>query len=149
MAPPPASLLEARPISATRPLGDHCKNIETTTASTKVHNNLQSSGVININEDEGGKENICRSSTKKHHTTVAGTDLFAMFTSAMNNVDPTTGYIANMMEQRNQLMQLAEQHRLDAEERARRAEERSQHLQLLQMLHSGKIDQATYDALKP
>jgi hypothetical protein len=80
---------------------------------------------------------------------VAGTDLFSMFTSAMNNVDPTTGTITKMMEQRTQLMQLAEQRRLDAEERAHRAEERSQHLQLLQMLHSGKIDQATYDASKP
>ncbi len=54
-----------------------------------------------------------------------------------------------MMQQRTQFLELAEQRRHDAEEHARRAEERSQHLQLLQMLHSGKIDQATYDASKP
>ncbi len=64
-------------------------------------------------------------------------------------MDPATGSIAAMMQQRTQFLELAEQRRHDAEERARRAEERSQHLQLLQMLHSDKIDQATYDALKP
>jgi hypothetical protein len=47
----------------------------------KACNNLQN-GVIDVNGDEG-KENICPSSMKKHCTTVAGTDLFGMLTSAM------------------------------------------------------------------
>ncbi len=80
---------------------------------------------------------------------MAGTDLFLMFTSMINSVDPTTGTITTMMEQRTQFLQLAEQCSHDAKERAHCAEEHLQHLQLLQMLHSGKIDQATYDALKP
>jgi hypothetical protein len=67
----------------------------------------------------------------------------------MNTADPTSRVIATVMEQFNQMLQLAEQHRHDTEERACRAEELAQHLQLLEMLHSGKIDQATYDALKP
>jgi hypothetical protein len=113
----------------------------------KVHNNLQN-GVIDVNVDEG-KENICPLSTKKHHTTVAGTDLFSMFTSAMSKVDPTTNNITMMMQQRTQFLELAEQRHHEAEECARSAEERSQHLQLLQLLHSVKIDQSTYDALKP
>ncbi len=78
---------------------------------------------------------------------MAGTDLFGMFTSAMSNVDPTTGSIATMMQQCTQFLELTEQWHLDTEECAHHAKERSQHLQL--MLHSGKIDQATYDALKP
>ncbi len=153
LAPPPASLLEARLTSfATKPLGDHRQSSEPMMASNgkaKVLNNLHHSGIINADEDEGSKENICPSSVKKHCTTVAGTDLFSMFTSAMSKVDPTTGSIATLMEQCTQFLQLAEQRRHDAEEHARHAEEHSQHLQLLQMLHSGKIDQATYDALKP
>jgi hypothetical protein len=86
LAPPPASLLEARPFSLiTKPLGDHHKNNKPTTASNgkaKAHNNLHDA-VIDVDVDEG-KENICPSSTKKHRTTVAGTDLFSMFTSAMS-----------------------------------------------------------------
>jgi hypothetical protein len=85
LAPPPASLLEARPFSSvTKPLGDHRKSNEPTTVSNskpKAHNNLQHM-FIDVDVDEG-KENICPSSTKKHRTTVAGTDLFSMFTSAM------------------------------------------------------------------
>jgi hypothetical protein len=85
LAPPPASLLEARPFSSvTKPLGDRHKNKEPMTASNgkaKAHNNLHDT-VIDVDVDEG-KENICPSSTKKHRTTVAGTDLFSMFTSAM------------------------------------------------------------------
>jgi hypothetical protein len=150
LAPPPASLLELRSFSSiTKPFGYHRKSNEPMTVSNskpKAHNNSQKN---TINVDEDGKENICHLSIKKHHTTIAGTDLFSMFTSAMNNVDPTTGTIAKMMEQRTQFMQLAEQHHLDTEEHAHHAEEGLQHLQLLQMLHSGKIDQATYDALKP
>jgi hypothetical protein len=72
-----------------------------------------------------------------------------MFSSAMNTVDPTSCVIATVMEQHNQMLQLAEQHQHDAEECARSAEEQAQHLQLLEMLLSGKIDQAAYDALKP
>jgi hypothetical protein len=41
-----------------------------------------------------------------------------MFTSAMNTVDPTSRVIATVMEQHNQMLQLAEQRRHDAEERA-------------------------------
>jgi pyruvate-formate lyase len=67
----------------------------------------------------------------------------------MNTVDPTSCVIATVMEQRNQMLQLAEQCQHDAEERARNVEEQAQHLQLLEMLHSGKIDQTAYDALKP
>jgi hypothetical protein len=48
--------------------------------------------------------------SQKYHTiTVAGTDLFNIFTSVMNNVDPTSHIITTVMEQRNQMMQLAEQ----------------------------------------
>ncbi len=72
-----------------------------------------------------------------------------MFTSVIKSVDPTTSSNATMMQQCTQFLQLAEQHRDDAEERTHHAKEHSQHLQLWQMLHSGKIDQATYDALKP
>jgi hypothetical protein len=86
LAPPSASLLEARPVSsAARPFGDHRKNNEPTMSSNvkaKAHNNLHNRGVIDINEDEGGKKNICSLYIKKHHTTMAGTDLFGMFTSA-------------------------------------------------------------------
>jgi hypothetical protein len=67
----------------------------------------------------------------------------------MNNVDPTSHIITTVMEQRNQMMQLAEQCWHDAEEHAHHAKERVQHLQLLELPHSRKIDQATYDALKP
>jgi hypothetical protein len=154
LAPPPASLLEARPFSSvTKPSGDHQNNNEPTTVSngkTKAHNNLHS-GVtsIDVDDDDGGKENVCPSSIKKHRTTVAGTDLFSMFTSAMSKVDPTNSSIETLIEQRTQFLQLAEHRCHDAEECARRAEEHLQHLQLLQMLHSSKIDQATYDALKP
>lgn len=57
--PPPASLLKVRPSSsATRSLGDLHKSNKPTTASAKVHNNPHNSGVINIDEDEVGKENI-------------------------------------------------------------------------------------------
>jgi hypothetical protein len=142
LAPPPASSLETRPFSSfMEPLGDHQKNNEPTMASnrnTKAHNNLQSD-VINIDEDEDGKENICPLSVKKHHTTVSGTDFICMFTSAISKVDPTTGSIATLMQQCTQFLELAEQHCHDAEERAHCSKERLQHLQLLQM-HSGKID---------
>jgi hypothetical protein len=47
------------------------------------------------------------------------------------------------------MLHLVEQRQHDAEERAHHAKERAQYLQLLEMLHSGKIDQATYNALKP
>ncbi len=53
-----------------------------------------------------------------------------MFSSAMNTVDPTSCVIATVMEQHNQMLQLAEQHAHDAEECARSAEEQAQHLQL-------------------
>jgi hypothetical protein len=86
---------------------------------------------------------------KKHRTTVAGTDLFSMFTSAMSKVDPTTNSIATLMQQCTQFLELAEQRHREAEERAHHTEEPSQHLKLIQLLHSGKIDQATYDELKP
>jgi hypothetical protein len=91
LAPPPASLLEARPFSSiTKPLGDRQSNSKIATVSIgKAYNNLQN-GVIDVDVDEG-KENICPSSIKKHHTTVTWTNLFAMFTSAMSKVDPTTG----------------------------------------------------------
>jgi hypothetical protein len=46
-----------------------------------------------------------------------------MFTSAMNNIDPTSHVIATVMEQRNQMMHLAEPCHHDAEERACCAEE--------------------------
>ncbi len=135
LAPPPASLLEARPFSSVKkPLGDCQSNSEIASVSIgKAYNNLQN-GVIDVDVDEG-KENICPSSTKKHRTTVAGTDLFSMFTSAMSKVDPTMNSIATLMQQRNPFLELAEQRCHEAEECARRAEERSQHLQLLQMLH--------------
>ena len=67
----------------------------------------------------------------------------------MKTVDSTSRVIATVMEQHNQMLQLAEQHWHDAEERACHAKEWAQNLQLLEMLHSRKIDQATYDALKP
>ena len=143
LAPPPASLFESRP-----PLEERQKNKEPLLVSDGKHNNPKDI-IIDVDDDEG-KENVCPPSIKKkHRTTVAGTDLFNMFTSAMNTVDPTSRVIATVMEQRNQMLQLAEQRRHDAEEPARHAEERAQHLQLLEMLHSGKIDHATYDALKP
>jgi hypothetical protein len=41
------------------------------------------------------------------------------------------------------MLHLVEQRQHDAEERAHHAKERAQYLQLLEMLHSGKIDQAT------
>ena len=46
-----------------------------------------------------------------------------MFTSAMNTVDNTSHVIATVMEQHNQMLQLAEQRRHDAEEHARSAED--------------------------
>jgi len=103
--------------------------------SNGKHNNPQDI-IIDVNDD-GGKENVCPPSIKKKTP------------SAMNTVDPTSCVTATVMEKRNQMLQLAEQRRHDNEERARRAEERAQYLQLLEMLHSGRIDQATYDALKP
>ncbi len=87
----------------------------------KSNNNLQN-GVIDVEVVEG-KENICPSSVKKHHTTIAGTDLFLMFTSTVNNVDPTTGSIATIMEQRTQFRKLAEQHHHDAKEHAHHTKE--------------------------
>ena len=60
---------------------------------------------------------------EKNHTIVTGTDLFNMFTSAMNNIDPTSHVITTVMEQRNQMMHLAEPCHHDAEERACCAEE--------------------------
>jgi len=60
---------------------------------------------------------------KKHRTTVTRTDLFNMFTSAMDTVDPTSRVIATEMEQRNQMLQLAAQCWHDAEEHACHANE--------------------------
>jgi hypothetical protein len=65
-------------------------------------------GVIDVDVNKG-KENIRPSSMKKHRTTVAGTDLFSMFTSAMSKVDPTTNSIAALMQQCTQFLELAEQ----------------------------------------
>jgi hypothetical protein len=39
-----------------------------------------------------------KSSIKKHCTTIAGKEIFNMFASAMNNVDPTAHVIVTMME---------------------------------------------------
>jgi hypothetical protein len=148
LAPPPASLLEARPISSALKLTNTNKINEVAVISAaKLHNNLHSD-FFTVDVDEG-KENLCPTSIKKHRTTVAGTDLFGMFTSAMKQTDPTMTALTTMMEQRNKLLELAEQRRIDAEERALRNEERSQHLQLLQLLRAGTIDQQTYEALKP
>jgi len=44
-----------------------------------------------------------------------------MFTSEMNNIDPSSHVIMTMMEQHNQRMYLAEQHCHDAEECAHHA----------------------------
>ncbi len=109
LAPPTASLLEARPFSSVmKPLGDRRSiNEISTVSSVKANNNLQN-GAIDVDVDEG-KENICPSTTKKHRTTVAGTDLFNMFTAAMSKVDLTTNSIATLMQQRTQLLELAEQ----------------------------------------
>jgi hypothetical protein len=117
LAPPPASLLGAKPLtSATKPLGAHQPNNKPMLVSTdKIHNNLQSDA-INVDEDNDGKENICPLSVKKHCTTVADTDLFSMFISAIKNVDPTTSSITTMMQQCTQFLELAEQHHHEAEE---------------------------------
>jgi hypothetical protein len=81
LAPPPTSLLEARPlISVTKPLGAHQPNNEPMLVSTgKIHRNLQSDA-INVDEDDDVKENVCPASVKKHLTTIAGMDLFSMST---------------------------------------------------------------------
>ncbi len=87
-----------------------------TVSTGKALNNLQNMA-INVDVDEG-KENICLALTKKHRTTVAGTNLFDMFTSAMTKVDPTTNSIAMLMQQCTQFLELAEQRCHEAEERA-------------------------------
>jgi hypothetical protein len=88
-------------------LGSHQRNSNTATIrSGKACHNLQN-GVINVNVNEG-KENICPSLMKKHHTTVAGTDLFAMLTAAISKVDPTTNNIT-LMQPHTQFLELAEQ----------------------------------------
>ncbi len=78
LAPPPASLLVVGPLtSATKPLCVHQPYNKPGLVSTgKIRNNLQID-VVNIDEDDGGKENISPASVKKHHTTVAGMDLFS------------------------------------------------------------------------
>jgi len=117
LTPPPASLLESRPT-----LEERQHNKELLLISDGKHNNLQHI-VIDV-DDDGGKENVCPPSIKKkHRATVARTDLFNMFTSAMNTVDHTSHVIATVMEQHNQMLQLAEQHRHDAEECACHAKE--------------------------
>jgi hypothetical protein len=83
-------------------------------ANTKIHK----TSLLMLMMMGAKKIFVLHLSKKKHHMTVAGTDLFSMFTSAMYTVDPTS-----CMEQLNQMMQLAEECLHDAEEHAHRAEE--------------------------
>jgi len=99
LALPPASLLESRP-----PLEEQQHSKEPSLISDGKHSNLQTI-IIDVDND-GGKENVCPPFIKeKHRTTAAGRDLFNMFTSAMNTVDPTSRVIATVMKQRNQMLQ--------------------------------------------
>jgi hypothetical protein len=88
-------------------------------ANTKIHK----TSLLMLMMMGAKKIFVLHLSKKKHHMTVAGTDLISMLTSAMYTVDPTSCIIVTVMEQLNQMMQLAEECLHDAEEHAHRAEE--------------------------
>jgi hypothetical protein len=124
-------------------LGNH-NVIQNRPISSKLHNNnLEVCDLVD--EDEAGKENVVvdvEEKKKKKKPVLAGADVGSLFLTALAKPDPSMDLVARLMAD-------FQKKEVAIEERRLKAEERVQHLKLLEMLHSGKISKEIHDAMKP
>ncbi len=142
--------------------------------SKRSLNNQQGAldALFNVDEvEEKENSSTSRIIKRKKQPVLAGVDAGTLLYSAMGQKDPTVEMFSSLMVEFQRSEALAEERRekneaaaelrrwkaeADAEERRKeeadwklKAEERAQHMKLLEMLHDGKISKEMYELMKP
>jgi hypothetical protein len=133
------------------------------TATKRVHNNLQDALEASIDVDiaeEKENSSAIRLVKKKKQPVLAGVDAGTLLYSAMGQNDSTVDMFSSLLVEMQRSEAAAEERHWKAEVAAEQlrkeeahhklqAEERAQHMKLLEMLHDGKISKELYDVMKP